>query len=407
MAPARVLWLAKGLGRGGAEHLLVRMARHVDRRRFEVDVAHLMAGNDALALELEALGVRVHCLHGGASADLRWVGELATLLRRRTYDLLNTHAAFPAIGARFVAGRLPIVHTEHNLWRTRPWATYVGHMLTLWRNRMVIAVSHEVAASMRVPWTLRWLPETPVEVIHNGVEVVRAPRGAEARVEARRRLGLGDDALVVGHVGSFFPKKDHSTLLAAFARVVARHHADVRLVLVGSGPLEGPARSHVAGLDLAERVIFAGSRSDVVELLPALDVFVLSSTVEGLPVALLEAMAAGLPAVVTRVGGIPEAVEDGESGLLVPPHDPAALADAVLSLLADGLLRVRMGERARERATEFDIRDVTRRVEQVYDRVLGNGPACRSPNRLRTTLSPAGGPDRLRRGELRPGDPFT
>lgn len=336
-----------------------------------------MAGNDALAPELEALGVRVHCLDGGIAADPRWVAELAALVRRRRYDLINTHAAFPAIGARLVAGRRPIVHTEHNLWSTRPWPTNIGNMLTFWRNRVVIAVSHEVAASMRPPRALSFLSKPPVEVIHNGVDVAGAPRGPVARAESRRRIGADADTLVVGHVGSFYSKKDHTTLVTAFQRVAARL-PQVRLVLVGSGPLEDPVRSQVADLRLTERVLFTGSRSDVVELLPGFDVFVLSSSVEGLPVALLEAMAAGVPTVVTRVGGIPEVVEDRESGLLVPPRDPAALADGLLRLLADEALRARMAERARARAQDFDIRGVVQRVEDVYDRVLGTDPGRRT-----------------------------
>lgn len=141
-------------------------------------------------------------------------------------------------------------------------------------------------------------------------------------------------------------------------------------MLIGAGPLESRLRAHADELGVTDSVLFAGSRPDVPALLPGLDVFTLSSRQEGLPVALMEAMTSGLPAVVTRVGGMPEVLDDGDQGLLVEPGDPAALAAALGRLADDRELRERLGAAARERAARFDVAGAQRAVEAVYEQVL-------------------------------------
>ena len=150
----------------------------------------------------------------------------------------------------------------------------------------------------------------------------------------RAELGIPEHAPVVGNVANFKAAKDHPTLLQAAARVRERV-PEVRFLLIGQGPLEPETRRLAADLGLDGTVVFTGFRTDAHRLLAALDVFTLSSTYEGLPIALIEAMALGRPAVVTRVGGVPEVLHDGAQGLLVPPRDPAALADGLLRLLGD------------------------------------------------------------------------
>jgi glycosyltransferase involved in cell wall biosynthesis len=168
----------------------------------------------------------------------------------------------------------------------------------------------------------------------------------------------------VGSVGNFTPKKDHRTLLYAMSRVVWRHRG-AQLVLVGSGPLERELRDTVRSMGLAERVVFAGSRDDVEELYPAFDVFALSSRNEGLPISLLEAMAAGVPCVATSVGGVPEVVSN--EGLLVPAGDADALADALSTLLGAPELREAVGAHAAQTARRFDITKAVHRIEEAYE----------------------------------------
>jgi glycosyltransferase involved in cell wall biosynthesis len=146
---------------------------------------------------------------------------------------------------------------------------------------------------------------------------------------------------------------------------------NLRLVVIGSGPLEAELRQHLTDRQLADVALLAGSRGDVPELLPAFDVFAMSSRYEGLPIALMEAMAAGLPSVLTAVGGIPEMVSDGVQGLLVPAGDSAAMAAGIVRLARDGQLRADMAAAALQRGCTFDIRNATKRIWDLYESVTG------------------------------------
>lgn len=361
----RVLMLTKGLGRGGTERLVVGAARHLDRRRFDLEVAYLLPWKDAFVPDVEATGTPVHCLDGPRPTSLGWLRRLRRLVRDREIELVHTHMPLPAAYARLaLPGRRPaFVHTEHNLWDRYQRPTRWANALTYCRNARVIAVSDGVAASIR--------SSVPVEVVVHGVDPTQVVTGPAARRTARDRLGLDPDAPVVGTVGNFTPKKDQATLLRAVAALAG--DAAPTLVLVGLGPLEGELRALAGELGIERRVVFAGSRDDVFELLPGFDAFVLSSRFEGLPIALLEAMATGVAPVATPVGGIPEVITDGVDGLLVPPGDPDALGAALGKVLRDGALRADLGARARARARDFDLVHAVRRTEAIYRLALGHG----------------------------------
>jgi glycosyltransferase involved in cell wall biosynthesis len=365
----RVLWLTKGLGRGGAEQLLVNSLPLVDRARFNISVAYVLPWKDALVGELERRDATVFGLGSKGAADVRWAYRLRRLVADQRIDLVHTHSpSIAAIARVVVPRRVRFVHTEHNMWSRYRSVTRWANALTYPRNAAVLAVSNAVAESIRVPtWVAREPPE--VSVVYQGADRAAVYRGPEARSDARRALAIAPDDLVVGTVGNFTAKKDQATLLAAVASLT-REHDRLRLVLVGTGPLEDELRRRARELGVEERVMFTGMRDDVLALLPAFDVFTLSSRYEGLPISLLEAMASGLPCVVTRVGGIPEVVTDGHEGLLAAPGDSAALAAALDELLLDLSLRAQMGARAAERATEFDLRSAVERTERIYERAL-------------------------------------
>ena len=363
----RILLLIKGLGKGGAEQLLVSALRYADRSRFHYDVAYLLPWKDDLVPELEDMGIRVHCLDGARGVG--WVGRLPALVGRRGIGLVHAHSPYPAIGARLgLRGRGRLVYTEHNVWERYHRATYWGNVLTFPRNHHVFAVSEQVRTSIQYPGPLRALRMPPVETLYHGPDPATLAL-ASAVDGVREELGIPEGVPVVGTVAHLKPHKGHQHLLRAAAEV-RRARPDARFVLVGRGPLESELRQLTSRLGLDGSVVLTGFRDDALRIASAFDLFVLPSEHEGLPIALLEAMAIGKPVVVTRVGGNAEVVEDGVNGLVVPPENPPALAGAITLLLRDPPLRERLGEAARRRAADFDIRTAIRRMEEVYEEML-------------------------------------
>lgn len=362
----RILILIKGLGRGGAEQLLASAAPYRDSSRFHYEVAYLLPWKDALAGELERAGVPVQCLEG--SRGIGWVARLRALVRQGEFDLVHAHSPVAAAAARAALGRRPrIVYTEHNEWHRYRAATRWANLLTYSRNDHVFCVSRGVLGSVRYPAALRWMGMPPIEALHHGLDPA-AVEGWQAN-GVRGDLGIPDGAPVVGTIANFKAHKGYHLLMEA-AAAVRRDVPDARFVLVGQGPLLEDTRRRAAELGIGDAVVFAGYREDAPRVCAAFDVFAIASLNEGLSIALLEAMALGKPPVVTSVGGIPEVVRDQENGILVPPGDPAALAGGIVRLLSDPVLRSEMGEAARLRAADFDIRLAVRRMEAVYAELL-------------------------------------
>jgi glycosyltransferase involved in cell wall biosynthesis len=365
----RILHVIKGLARGGAEQLLLSQAPYLDRSRFEYEVAYLLPDLNALVGDLSRAGLPVHCLYGARGAG--WIGRLRRLVRERRIDLVHDHSPYVAIGTRLgLWGRRPrLVYTEHNVWDSYHRATYLGNMLTYPRSEYVFAVSEHVHSSIRYRGPLRLLPMPPIETLYHGVDHAALRRlGDSAGV--RQELGLPEEAPLVCTVANFRPSKGHSVLIRAATRV-RQAIPEVRFVLVGLGPLESQIRRQARELDLDGTVVFAGARDDAPRVAGACDLFALPSLHEGLAIALIEAMALGRPAVVTRAGGLTEVVEDGKQGLVVDPGNSQTLADAIITLLQDAALRKRFGAAGRLRAADFDVRKAVRRHEQIYAELLG------------------------------------
>jgi glycosyltransferase involved in cell wall biosynthesis len=232
----------------------------------------------------------------------------------------------------------------------------------------VIAVSDAVRRSVLAHLSLA---SERVTVIHNGVDLKAfSPPSADERAAARARLGVPAGVPVVAAVGRFVALKGHHYLLEAMSRLRVSH-PQAHLLLAGAGPLQGAIETLAAKLGLADAVRFLGPHDDVREVIAAADVLAAPSLSEGFGLSVVEAMAMAVPVVASRTGGFAEIVDDGHSGLLVPPRDPNALATALAHLLDDANLRRRVGAQGRATAeARFDVRASARAIERIYERAL-------------------------------------
>jgi glycosyltransferase involved in cell wall biosynthesis len=378
-APLKILWAIKGLGPGGAETLLVSAARVADRQRLRFDACYGVPWRKQLVDDLEAEGVRVHALSGGASVDRTWPLKLRRLIRHGGYDVVHAHSPLVAAAARVAVLSLPrgqrpgLVTTEHSVWQQLQPLTRLANAATCLLDDVRLAVSRPVHESMWPPF------RGGVEVLLHGIVPSDTHVAAGTRERMRSELGLPMDATVVCTVANLRAQKGYEDLLCA-ARKVADVGREVYFISVGQGVQEQELRQLHAELELGNRFRFLGHRTDVMQILAASDVFVMSSRFEGFPVAVMEAMSAGLPVVATRVGGLPEAVTDGVDGILTPPGDPAALADAVLRLAERPDERRRMAGAASSKAERYDINRTVRTLERHYERAARRRLAPGTPD---------------------------
>ena len=370
----RVFHLIKSLGRGGAELLLSEGRRFSDPARFSYAYGYFLPWKHAVADLLRAEGASVTCFERRHALSILGASrDVAHELARFRADVLHCHLPVAGIVGRF-AGRMagvPVVYTEHNrLERYHPltrWATTRTYSL----HRRTIAVSADVAESIRAHVRRpRNKAELVVDVIPNGIDVSAFSPEAVGAEGLRATLGIPAEAPIVGTVAVFRRQKALDDWLDA-ARIVHERIPDARFVLVGDGPLRSELETRVDALGLRDAVRFPGLQSDVRPWLRIMDVYQMSSRFEGLPLALLEAMAMELPVVSTAVGGIPEVVVHGRNGLLVRQGRPQELAESTLSALADPALRRALGRGARSTVRErFSMERMSDRLEALYEEVV-------------------------------------
>jgi glycosyltransferase involved in cell wall biosynthesis len=345
-----VCQILHGLRVGGAEVLAARLARQLSGSHRFVFVCLDELGT--LGEELETEGFPVAVLQRRPGLDWRLAIRFAAFLRRERVDLLHAHQYTPlfyALAARLLAGRrLPVLFTEHG--RHFPdfprCKRMLANRLLLTRRDRVVGVGQAVRQALIAN---EGIPAEHVAVIYNGIDLDPYANGTPDRQLARQTMGVGADDLVIVQVARLDYLKDHATAIRTVELVTAQR-PEARLVLIGEGPEQGKIQELVRERSLEAHVRFLGLRTDVPQLLAAADLFLLTSISEGIPLTLIEAMAAGLPVVSTRVGGVAEVVAEGTTGLLAASGDHRGLAEIILQLAANPVLCRQMGQRGRERA---------------------------------------------------------
>ena len=390
MSRLRICQLVTELRPAGAERGVFELATRLDRRRFDVQVAALRGGQ--VADWLARAGLKVTVLGVRGKWDAVKLPALARFLRRQRVELLHTHLFHADLAGRLAAGPAGVGHLVHTVWtaegRWRPWQFAFARLLAGRCERMIC-----LAESVRDFHARKsGLPRAAYAVIPWGVDAAMYARDEEARRRLRTRWGVGRQTVLLAYVGRLESYKGIDALLAAMERAVAGGAGGpwLELVVAGDGPRrqavesfiargEGGARTRLLGFVPNDWAAPAGgggtaagaeSPLTVRAVLSAADIFVMPSHWEGWGLALGEAMAAGLPAVGSDVPAVRELIADGQTGLLVPPRDPGALAEALRRLAGDAELRRRMGAAARHRIAErFGLSSAIAAHEALYEQV--------------------------------------
>lgn len=359
----KVLHLCESSDTGGAESILISIVENLDKNRFTSMVCLLSDG--WLKTQLDARHIETVVIPQPHSLDLLWLFRLHRLLKERQIDLIHSHEFATNVYASFlslVVG-VPVIATTHGKnYYSDKWRRRVAYQFVARKSTMV-AVSADLKRFLSEQVGIS--PEN-IRIIHNGINLHRyVVRGVSCHI--RDELGIGTEQPVIGTVGNLFAVKGQIYLLKA-CKIVAGVFPNFVLLVAGAGEQLGFLEKEATTLGIAENVRFLGFRDDVPSILETVDVFVLPSLSEGLPLAMLEALALQKPVVATNVGGIPEVIEEGAIGYLVPPKNSEALADKILHLLRHPEVATNMGKAGRRRIEEsFSVEKMINEYQALYE----------------------------------------
>ncbi len=359
---------------GGAERFAVGLATHLSRERFESSICSSREPDAATAAAVAEAGIPLVTLGRQAKWDVHRMWRLAELLRRERFDVLHAHKFGSNLWGTVIGRvcRVPVVIAHEHTW------TYEGDPLRVWLDGNVtgrlatryVAVS---AADRERMVRIEGVSRDKVVVIPATVHIPSL--GGTGTGDVRAELGLAADTPLIAVVAVLRPQKALSVLLEAHA-LVLRRIPGAHLVIAGDGECRQELEQRSRELALDGTVHFLGRRSDVDSILAAADVAALSSDFEGTPLFIAECMANHTPVVATAVGGVPEVIEDGSTGLLVPPRDPAALANGLTRLLSGPAERERIAEEAYRCLDRFTLDAVAARFGELYETLVRERGRC-------------------------------
>ncbi len=361
----KLMILTSVLDKRGAERMIMKLALGLDPDRYDVRVVCLRPRTPFLA-EFESRGIKVDVLGMKKYFQLRPLIELYRLFRRRRPDLVHTHLYRDAVYGRVIArlaGVRGVVSTLHNsyVWRSKA-QLFLDRLTAIFADR-ITAVSDAVKM---FAVNREHIPAGTITTVYNGIETELFRVRPEVRERVRKELGLNPKNIAIGSMGELTRQKGYRYLLEA-APAVLESHPGVRFFIAGGGELKESLVRLRDQAGLGDRFVFLGFRDDVPELLSSFDIFVLPSIYEGLPVSLIEAMAAGLAIVTTDVDGNCEVIGGNEAGLPVESQNPAALTQSLIKLIESPELRGKMGEAGRRRARNlFSIESMIDSYEKIY-----------------------------------------
>ncbi|HEY5750356.1 MAG TPA: glycosyltransferase family 4 protein [Chryseolinea sp.] len=367
----KVLHIIKSLGRGGAEMLLPETLRLHDREKFEFQYIYFLPWKDQMVESIRRNGGEVTCFAAKNNLQLMFQARrVARFAKENNIQLIHAHLPWAGILARLVGvlTKIPVVYTEHNKQERYHVGTRTANLLTMNALSEVIAVSDDVAESIR-----KFKPrlKAPLRTILNGVNDEHFRPGLVSDQEVRQAHGIPADAPVVGTIAVFRFQKRLEVWLEVAAEILKRCPT-AHFIIVGDGPLKSQVLKKRTALGLEAHVHFPGVKTEVRPYLAAFDIYMMSSVFEGLPIALLEAMAMECAIVTTDAGGIKEVIRHELDGLLCTTDEPMKLAGYAEQLIKDKDLRGRFRQNARKRVIDrFSMGKMVQELENMYKEVVG------------------------------------
>jgi len=367
----KVFIVIDNLGGGGAQRQVVEFLKFSDKKKFDISVINLTENYNSLKEEIEEIGIRVISFQHSGFFNPKTLFELVRLFKNEKphiiYTYLFTSDTYGRLAAK-IASIPVIICATRSVDQWKKWHhIFVDRILANFTDTITINAENIRLYLVNV----EKLDSKKITTIYNGIDLKRFERATEKSEEEKQKLGIKSDALVVGMVGHFSPRKDYKTFFEA-AEIIAKEMSNVCFVAVGAGQEKQVLESRVSEMDeLKNKVIFTGHRKDTDQLINIFDIGVLSSHYEGCPNVILEYMACSKPVVASNVGGCKELVVEGETGYIVSPRNSQVLAEKLLVLLKDEQLRQRMGALGRKRVVENFTSDVmAKKTEDLFLELL-------------------------------------
>ena len=367
MSKIKVLHIIKSLGRGGAEMLLPETLKIHDKEQFEFHYIYFLPWKDQMVEAIEVAGGNVNCFK--ANDNIRLIGQYRKIqkyCKSHHIDLIHCHLPWAGFVGRLVHSntKIPVVYTEHNLQERYHRVTKTLNKLTFNSQTVALGVSEDVTRSIQNNIS----PNIPVNTLLNGVNTKNFRRTGDNSI--REELGIPENAIVVGNVAVFrFQKR-----IVEWLHVLKKLNADnpnIYGIIVGAGPLEEKIKQEWEELELQDTVFFAGLQTEVRPYFEAMDIFMMSSSFEGLPIALLEAMSMECAIVSTNAGGIKEVIRNKKDGLLCDKDNYMELAPLVLEMIKEEYLLKKYKVASRARVLEsFSLTNMVSELEKTYQNML-------------------------------------
>lgn len=351
----KVLHIVPNFGTGGAEKLVVDLLLNYNKNEFDVAALSLYPkANTMYEQKMDENNIKVYYLDKHKGFDLSMIKKINKFIKIFNPDVVHTHLyVMPYVLFPVIINKIPVrIHTVHTIAEKElnKVGKEIQRIAYKYFNFIPVAITDEIMDSIKKCYKIKKIP-----IIYNGINVEEYRKKEEKRNEAIKLI----------HVGRFSSEKNHNLLIDTF-KIVNDKFPNVKLLLVGDGKLKAEIVGKVNRMNLQDKVYFMGVRKDIPELLSKCDIFVLSSDYEGLPLTLLEAMAAGLPIVSTDVGGVSNIITNNINGILVKPNDPVLFSEAIIKLIKNKELRDKIGKNNEISAFKYDIRNTQKEYEKLY-----------------------------------------